>query len=149
MPSIAVCMTVNAPLGPDRLPVFQCRALPATATRPNGEGIVRGVRLGLAVCGRRCSVSGVLAGLRFKQIPDAREIDAAIAFGEESVMTDAVEAVGQDMHEETPDELMRGEAHDAGTSAAAVVPVGANSDEAARLKRDDCAQGFLDDAAPL
>jgi hypothetical protein len=26
---------------------------------------------------------------------------------------------------------------------------GADSDEAARLKRDDCAQGFLDDAAPL
>ena len=25
----------------------------------------------------------------------------------------------------------------------------ADSDEAARLKRDDCAQGFLDDAAPL
>jgi integrase len=27
--------------------------------------------------------------------------------------------------------------------------IGADSDEAARLKRDDCAQGFLDDAAPL
>ena len=27
--------------------------------------------------------------------------------------------------------------------------LGADSDEAARLKRDDCAQGFLDDAAPL
>ncbi len=25
----------------------------------------------------------------------------------------------------------------------------ADSDEAARLKRDDCAQGFLDDAAPF
>jgi hypothetical protein len=25
----------------------------------------------------------------------------------------------------------------------------ADSDETARLKRDDCAQGFLDDAAPL
>ena len=25
----------------------------------------------------------------------------------------------------------------------------ADSDEAARLKRDDCAQGVLDDAAPL
>ncbi len=25
----------------------------------------------------------------------------------------------------------------------------ADSDEAARLQRDDCAQGFLDDAAPL
>ena len=30
-----------------------------------------------------------------------------------------------------------------------VPPVDADSDEAARLKRDDCAQGFLDDAAPL
>jgi hypothetical protein len=28
-------------------------------------------------------------------------------------------------------------------------PQTADSDEAARLKRDDCAQGFLDDAAPL
>ncbi len=27
--------------------------------------------------------------------------------------------------------------------------LGADSDEAARLKRDDCAQGFLDDAAPF
>jgi tripartite-type tricarboxylate transporter receptor subunit TctC len=29
------------------------------------------------------------------------------------------------------------------------VEIIADSDEAARLKRDDCAQGFLDDAAPL
>ena len=30
-------MTVNAALDPDRLPVFRCRALPATARRPNGS----------------------------------------------------------------------------------------------------------------
>jgi hypothetical protein len=30
----------------------------------------------------------------------------------------------------------------------AAAPLRADSDEAARLKRDDCAQGFLDDAAP-
>jgi hypothetical protein len=32
---------------------------------------------------------------------------------------------------------------------AALRQLHADSDEAARLKRDDCAQGFLDDAAPL
>jgi len=39
-------------------------------------------------------------------------------------MTDAVETVGQDMHEEAADELLRGRPHDAGAPAAAVVPVG-------------------------
>ena len=33
--------------------------------------------------------------------------------------------------------------------AFSAVGLTADSDEAARLKRDDCAQGFLDDAAPL
>lgn len=39
-------------------------------------------------------------------------------------MTDAVETVGQDMHEEAADELLQGRPHDAGAPAAAVVPVG-------------------------
>lgn len=71
----------------------------AAALGTDGEGMVRRVRLGLAVCGRRCSVSAVLAGLRFKQIPEAREIEAAIAFGEESVMTDAMPRPSGDGHE--------------------------------------------------
>ena len=39
-------------------------------------------------------------------------------------MTDAMKAVGQDVQKKAPDELIAGEAHEAGASAAAVVPVG-------------------------
>lgn len=39
-------------------------------------------------------------------------------------MTDAVEAVGQDVQQEPSDELVRGEAHDAAAAAAAIIFVG-------------------------
>ena len=73
--------------------------------------------------GRR-AVARPLASWGSEQIPDAREIEVAVALGEESVVTNAMEAVGQDVQRKASHELMRGEAHDAGAPAAAVVPVG-------------------------
>jgi hypothetical protein len=47
-----------------------------------------------------------------------------LAFGEKAVMTDPMEAVGQDVEQEASHELLRGKTHDAGAAAAAIVPVG-------------------------
>jgi hypothetical protein len=80
--------------------------------------------VGLAGSSLRCQAVICLVCLTRKHIADSREIEVASAFGEESVMTDAMEAVRQDVHEEAPDELMRGKTHDAGAPDAAVVPVG-------------------------
>jgi hypothetical protein len=46
-----------------------------------------------------------------------------VAFGEEAVVTDAVEAVGQDVEEKAADELVRGEAHDGFATVATIVLV--------------------------
>ena len=54
----------------------------------------------------------------------AREALASVALGEKAVVPDAVEAVGQDVEQETPDELVWGEAHDAGAPPATIVLVG-------------------------
>ena len=56
--------------------------------------------------------SGGLAGrLGLKQVAHAREALASVALGEKAVVPDAVEAVGQDVEQEMPDELVWGEAH--------------------------------------
>lgn len=95
----------------------------AAAVGTCGEGIIRGaVRLAVASL-RRHAVS-LLVSPTLKQIADSHKIEVAFAFGEESVMTDAMEAVRQDVHEEAADKLMRGKSHEAGAPAAAVVPVG-------------------------
>jgi hypothetical protein len=52
-----------------------------------------------------------------------REGVASVAFGEEAVVTDAVEAVGQDVEEKAADELVRGKPHDAASASAAIVLV--------------------------
>ena len=95
----------------------------AAAVGTSGNGIARSVDLGRAVRQRRVA-AGLLASRGFKQIPDAREIEAALALGEESVMTDAVEAVGQDVEEKATDELVRGKPHDAASSGVAIILVG-------------------------
>jgi len=61
--------------------------------------------------------------LDFEQLANAREVLASVAFGEEAVVTDAVEAVGQDVEEKASDELVRGEAHDARAPALPIVLV--------------------------
>jgi len=92
----------------------------AAAIRADGERLVSVfVSLGLAGGG-----VGLAGRLTLKQVAHAREGLASVALGEEAVVTDAVEAVGQDVQQETPDELVRGEAHDGGTPAATIVLVG-------------------------
>ena len=78
-----------------------------------GERIVRSARLGLAVRRWRRAVVGLPIRMGFEQSPNTREIEAALALGEETVVADAMKAVRQDVHEEASDELMRGKAHDA------------------------------------
>ena len=95
----------------------------AAAVGTSGERIVSAGR-GLAVGRGRCAFARLLADLSFEQIPNTSEIEAAGAVGEESVVTDAMKAVGQDVQEEAADELMRGNAHDAGAAATTVVFVG-------------------------
>ena len=67
---------------------------------------------------------GLADRLGLKQAAQAREALASVALGEKAVVPDAVKAVGQDVEQETPDELVRGEAHDAGAPAATIVLVG-------------------------
>jgi len=95
------------------------------AIRADGEriaGLCVRVRLGrrqwLGV------VRGLVGPLDFEQLAHARELLASVAAGEEAVVPDAVEAVGQDVKQEPSDELVRGEPHDAFAPAAAIVPVG-------------------------
>ena len=57
--------------------------------------------MGLVVASLRRQAVSLLVSLTPKQIADAREIEVAFAFGEESVMTDAMEAIRLDVHEET------------------------------------------------
>lgn len=58
-----------------------------------------------------------------EQLTHARELLAAIGFGQETVVPNAVEAVGQDVEEKAANELVRGEPHDAALAAAAIVLV--------------------------
>ena len=67
---------------------------------------------------------GPAGRLDLKQVAHAREGLASVALGEEAVVTDAVEAVGQDVEEKAADELVRGKPHDAAATAAAIVFVG-------------------------
>ena len=50
---------------------------------------------------------GFLRRLRFEKRPTALELLGAVAIGEEAVVTDAVEAVGEDVQQEAADELVR------------------------------------------
>src|SRR6195952_1745946 len=54
-----------------------------------------------------CAASG--GGPGGQQVADAGEIGAAGDAGEQAVVADAVEALGQDVQEEAPDELVRGQ----------------------------------------
>jgi hypothetical protein len=89
----------------------------AAAIRADGERFVRGLRLRLGTLRR-----GFAVGL-VKQVAHVREGVASVAFGEEAVVTDAVEAVGQDVEEKAADELVRGKPHDAASASAAIVLV--------------------------
>lgn len=61
-------------------------------------------------------------GLGFdQQLPDAREPCPAAAIGEEAIMADTVEAVGQAVQKEAADELVRAERHQPGHIAMTIV----------------------------
>ena len=79
---------------------------------------------GVFVCLWLAGGGGLADRLGLKQAAQAREALASVALGEKAVVPDAVKAVGQDVEQETPDELVRGEAHDAGAPAATIVLVG-------------------------
>jgi hypothetical protein len=69
---------------------------------------------GLSSC--RSVGAGGLDGIdrnerHFEQLADARDILGAGLAGEEAVVADAVKPRWQDMHQETADELVRGERH--------------------------------------
>ena len=53
-----------------------------------------------------------------EQLAGARDIGGAVAIGKQTVVADAVEAVGQDVDEEAADELIGGKGHGFGARAA-------------------------------
>ena len=64
---------------------------------------------GLVAIGIRRLGLGVWDG---EQLAGARDVVGAGAVGKQTIVADAVESVGQDVHQEPPDELMRGDGHD-------------------------------------
>jgi hypothetical protein len=61
-------------------------------------------------------------GLGFdQQLPDTREMSSAAAIGEEAIMADTVEAVGQVVQKKAADELIRAERHQAWRVAMTIV----------------------------
>ena len=67
-------------------------------------------------------IGGIVAGLRHgKQFAGSRDVAGARAAGEQAVVADAVEAVRQDVDQESADELAGGECHDLLT----IAPLGA------------------------
>src|SRR5215472_5136840 len=51
------------------------------------------------------------AGQSTEQLAGAGEVGGTVAVGEEAIVADPVEALGQHVHQEAADELMRGERH--------------------------------------
>ncbi len=62
---------------------------------------------GVFVCVWLACGCGLAGGLDLKQIAHAREGLTSVALGEEAIVTDAVEAVGQDVEEKAADELVQ------------------------------------------
>ena len=62
---------------------------------------------GVFVCLWLAGCVGLAGRLHLKQVVHAREGLASVALGEEAVVTDAMEAVGQDVEEKAADELVR------------------------------------------
>src|SRR3954470_22086470 len=54
---------------------------------------------------------GLIRGNWGEQVPDPGDVDGPRSAGEQAVVADAVEAVGQDMPQEAADELVRREGH--------------------------------------
>ena len=106
-----------------------------------------------ARCCRWLHRHGQLAGLcrrlrlarrHGEQFPGSGDQAHAVAIGEQAVMADALEALGQHVHQETPDELMRRERH-------GLVPAGAfdpivlvGEADAVRVGGDQPAVGYGD-----
>src|ERR1700746_1310942 len=67
---------------------------------------------------------GLVGRLDLKQVAHASEGLASVALGEKAVMTNAVEAVGQNVEEKAADERVVGKPHDADAAAAAIILVG-------------------------
>ena len=82
----------------------------------------------MRVGGSRRAVGGLGGGIGGRpgacQSAHALEVPGAVRTGEKAVMTDSVEAVGQDVREKAADKLVRGEPHDAFAPGAAIILVG-------------------------
>src|SRR5207247_7719162 len=88
----------------------------ATAARTRMRGCLR-----LTVVGPVGTTGVILRRRHVEQLPRSRNVLGAPAVGEQTVVTDAVETIGQDVDEEAADELVDGERHHLGS----VMPVGA------------------------
>ena len=79
--------------------------------RPPQQGHGRGSTRGSS----SAAVSGVSgccgAGRHGEQLARPRDVGGAVAAGEQPVVADAMEALGQHVHQEAPDELVRGQRH--------------------------------------
>src|SRR6266705_5078218 len=77
---------------------------------------------GLVAIGIRRLGLGVWDG---EQLAGARDVVGAGAVGKQTIVADAVESVGQDVHQEPPDELIGGERHPlvSGAAVGAVILV--------------------------
>ena len=75
----------------------------AAAIRAEGERLASVFFCAWLVCG---VVVGLAGRMSLKQIAQAREGLASVALGEEAVVTNAVETVGQNVQQETADELL-------------------------------------------
>lgn len=73
-----------------------------------------------------------------QQVPDLRDVGFATGTGQQAVVPDTVEAIGQDMDQETANELIGGQSHDRSSVAgldAVILPaeldgLGISSDQA-------------------
>ena len=83
-------------------------------------------RLGEWLRRRRIDLDRLLGHRRgqTEELACSRDRLGAIAGGEQAVVTDAMEAVGQDVEEKATDELVRGKPHDAAAAAAAIILIG-------------------------
>ena len=78
--------------------------------------------------GQSAGAAGGLAGCgglselhRHQELPDDGELGPAASIGEEAIVADAVEAVGQAVQQEATDELLRIERHQPGRVAVTII----------------------------
>src|SRR5580704_11724081 len=83
------------------------------AATPTGARLLQGARLiGFIRLGWRAALRLCSARRHGEQLAGAGNIVGATAAGKQTIMSDAMEPLGQHVHQETADELVRGQRHD-------------------------------------